>query len=219
MLSISKASSCRSRRLPGRCESVTYSTAACGNPATLCASLRAWCAPMTAMSSGPKPTIDLSTTSSWSRTTSQAKSRARCERLSTDAFGLDRQLHFVARKHPVARHAECRALQVRRGDERATLVDLAVAVVVGYEQRDRPRDAEHGQFAFDSRGPAAGKYDVLRLVGDLGMLCSVQQRRPGDEFRSRLGVGLERARVDHDVDCAALFGRVEHHCSGRAAEL
>src|SRR5688572_18695440 len=175
MLSISKASSCRSRRLPGRCGSVTCSTAAYGNPATLCASLRDWCAPMTAMSSGPKATIDLSTTSSWSRTTSPAKSRARCGRRSTDTFGLDRQLHFVAREHPVARHAECRALQVRRRDERAALVDLAVAIVVGYVEGDRPRDAEQGQLAFDPRRAASGKYDVLRLVGDLWMLRSVQQ--------------------------------------------
>src|SRR5688572_4534693 len=174
---------------------------------------------MTAMSSGPKLTIDLSTTSSWSRTTSRAKSRARCGRRSTDAFGLDRQLHFIAREYPVTRHAERRALHVRRRDERAALVALAVAVVVGYVECDGPRDAEQGQLAFDPRRPASGKYDVLRLVGDLGMHGRVQQRRAAHELRSRLGVRFERTGVDHDVDLAALFSGVQCHRSRRAAEL
>ena len=86
-----------------------------------CAWRRGWCGPMTAMSSGPKSTTGRSTTSSWSRTTSPVRSRARCGRRSTDTLGLDRELHVVAREQPVTSHAEGRALQAGRRDNRAAL--------------------------------------------------------------------------------------------------
>ena len=135
---------------------------------------------------------------------------------------LQGDFHFVTdAEQDVLAHPEIGTQQLRRGIGAADVAaqkKTEAALKVVNRQADRAGFAEQRQFALNRHQPIFLVLQGGGTVTQFWKLLDVEKTVAAQGFLQRVVAGVDRGRVDHDVNFAGLGATVENQCAPRGVE-